>query len=190
MTFLKGMYDEGCAYFFTEGFPNPQFAARKGIFAMGSTSGIPFYAGDVATAATENRTEPDAWGVAAIPHTTAEPVQNIYGGDVMITKTTPEQELAAWLFIKWFTTPEVQARVGRDQRLLPDPRGDEQNSSPMRSRPNPPGQQGVALLPYSAYEPQFISYTACAMRPREGVQRDHAGSGHPDHAGQPDDLRQ
>jgi hypothetical protein len=54
MTFLKSMYDEGCAYFFTEGFPNPQFAARKGIFAQGSTSGIPFYAGDVATAA-ENR---------------------------------------------------------------------------------------------------------------------------------------
>jgi multiple sugar transport system substrate-binding protein len=49
MTFLKSMYDEGCAYFFTEGFPNPQFAARKGIFAQGSTSGIPFYAGDVAT---------------------------------------------------------------------------------------------------------------------------------------------
>jgi ABC-type glycerol-3-phosphate transport system substrate-binding protein/outer membrane murein-binding lipoprotein Lpp len=51
MTFLKGMLDDGCAYFFTEGFPNPEFANRRAIFTMGSSSGIPFYAGDIATVA-------------------------------------------------------------------------------------------------------------------------------------------
>ena len=56
MTFLKGLYDDGCAYFFTEGFPNPEFAARRAIFAQGSSSGMPFYAGDIATVAEENGT--------------------------------------------------------------------------------------------------------------------------------------
>jgi multiple sugar transport system substrate-binding protein len=159
MTFLKSMYDEGCAYFFTEGFPNPQFAARKGIFAQGSTSGIPFYAGDVATAAEEQGREPDVWGVAAIPHTTAEPVQNIYGGDVMIAKTTPEQEVAAWIFVKWFTSPEVQARWSEISGYFPTRAGTaEFFSDALQS--NAQFQQGVALLPYSAYEPQLISYTA------------------------------
>ncbi len=159
MTFLKDLYDSGCAYFFTEGFPNPQFAARKGIFAMGSTSGIPFYAGDVASFAEEAGTEPDVWGVAAVPHTTAEPVQNVYGGDVMIVKTTPEQELAAWDFIKWFTSPEVQARWDAISGYFPTRQATSQFFSE-ELKANVPYNQGVALLPYSAYEPQFISYTA------------------------------
>ncbi len=159
MTFLKGMYDEGCAYFFTEGFPNPQFAARKGIFAQGSTSGIPFYAGDVAKVAEEAGKEPDMWGVAAIPHTTAEPVQNVYGGDVMIAKTSPEQELAAWIFVKWFTSPEIQARWDEISGYFPT-RKSTANFFSDALKENVQWQQGVALLPYSAYEPQLISYTA------------------------------
>ena len=47
MTFLKGMYDDGCAFIF-EGYPNPAFAARQAIFTTGSSSGMPYYAGDVA----------------------------------------------------------------------------------------------------------------------------------------------
>lgn len=159
MTFLKGMYDEGCAYFFTEGYPNPQFAARKGIFAQGSTSGIPFYGGDVAKVAEEAGKEPDVWGVAAIPHTTAEPVQNIYGGDVMIAKTTPEQELAAWIFVKWFTSPEIQARWDEISGYFPTRKSTADFFSD-KLKGNVQWQQGVALLPYSAYEPQLISYTA------------------------------
>lgn len=34
MTFLKGLYDEGCAYFFTEGFPNPEFAAHVALSSL------------------------------------------------------------------------------------------------------------------------------------------------------------
>ena len=159
MTFLKGMLDEGCAYFFTEGFPNPEFAFRRASFTMGSSSGIPFYAGDVATAATENKTEPDAWGVAAIPHTTDEPVQNIYGGDVMITVTTPEQQLAAWLFIKWFTSPEIQAEWSRISGYFPTRAGTEEFLTDYYEE-NPQWAQAAALLPFSYYEPQLISYTA------------------------------
>ncbi|MBK8051624.1 MAG: extracellular solute-binding protein [Anaerolineales bacterium] len=168
MTFLKDLYDSGCAYFFTEGFPNPQFAARKGLFAQGSTSGIPFYAGDVAKFAEEQGKTPDVWGVAAIPHTTAEPVQNIYGGDVMITKTTPEQELAAWLFVKWFTSPEIQARWDDISGYFPTRKGTAEFFSD-KIKENAPFNQGVALLDYSAYEPQLISYTAVRDQAQKAI---------------------
>lgn len=157
MTFLKGMLDDGCAYFFTEGFPNPEFAARRAIFTMGSSSGIPFYAGDVATVAEEQGREADAWGVTAIPHTTPEPVQNIYGGDIMITATTPEQQLAAWVFIKWFTSPEVQADWNRISGYFPT-REDTNAFLTDYFTENPQWAQAVELLPYSYYEPQLISY--------------------------------
>ena len=40
------MYDDGCAFFFTEGYPNTG-CARNAIFAMGFAIGIPFYATDI-----------------------------------------------------------------------------------------------------------------------------------------------
>jgi len=158
MTFLKGMEDEGCAYFFTDGYPNPQFAARKALFTMGSSSGIPFYAIDVNNIATENKKDPDAWGVSAIPHTTADPVQNIYGGDVMIAVTTPEQELAAWIFVKWFTSPEIQAQWDVISGYFPT-RASTEKYLPDDVR-TPQWKQAIALVPFSYYEPQLISYNA------------------------------
>lgn len=159
MTFLKGMLDEGCAYFFTEGFPNPELANRRALFAQGSSSGIPFYLTDLQTASTENGTELDELGVIAVPHTTAEPVQNIYGADVMITRTTPEQELAAWLFIKWFTTPEVQAQWVEASNYFPTRAGTAEFLGDYVSE-NPQWGAAADLLPFSAYEPQLISYQA------------------------------
>ncbi|MCA9933676.1 MAG: extracellular solute-binding protein, partial [Anaerolineales bacterium] len=165
MTFLKGMLDDGCAYFFTEGYPNPEFAARRAIFAMGSSSGIPFYGGDVLTVAEENGTEPDNWGVTAIPHTTPEPVQNIYGGDIMITATTPEQQLAAWIFVKWFTTPEIQAQWDQISGYFPTRQATNEFLAGYFDE-NPQWAQAVDLLPYSYYEPQLISYQST----RDGAQ--------------------
>ncbi len=157
MAFLKQLYDDGCAYFFTEGFPNPEFAARRGIFAQGSSSGIPFYAGDMATIAEEEGREQDEWGVTAIPHTTDEPVQNIYGGDIMITNTTPEQQLAAWIFLKWFTSPEIQAEWDQISGYFPT-RQSTNDFLEGYTEENPQWGQAVELLPYSYYEPQLISY--------------------------------
>jgi multiple sugar transport system substrate-binding protein/sn-glycerol 3-phosphate transport system substrate-binding protein len=34
---------------------------------------------------------------------------NIYGASVSVPKSTPERELAAWLFIKYYTSTDVQA---------------------------------------------------------------------------------
>jgi multiple sugar transport system substrate-binding protein/sn-glycerol 3-phosphate transport system substrate-binding protein len=157
MTFLKGMLDDGCAYLFTEGYPNPEFAARRALFTQGSSSGLPFYAGDIATVAEEEGREPDEWGFTAIPHTTAEPVQNIYGGDVMIPSTTPEIQLASWIFIKWYTSPEVQADWVRASNYFPTRGGTAEFLGDYISE-NPQWGQALSLLQYGAYEPQLISY--------------------------------
>jgi multiple sugar transport system substrate-binding protein/sn-glycerol 3-phosphate transport system substrate-binding protein len=162
LTFLKGLYDEGCAYFFTEGFPDPEFAARRGIFSQGSSSGIPFYQGGIETVAEEAGREPDVWGVAAIPHTTPDPVMNIYGGDIMITANSPEQQLAGWVFIKWFTSPEIQARWDEISGYFPTRAGAEEFLGDFIAE-SPFGtqyQQALAFLPFGTYEPQLISYTA------------------------------
>ena len=69
LTFLKGMYDDGCAYFVTEGYPDPEFANRRAIFTTGSSSGMPYYAEGTATVAAEAGRGPDVWGIAPYPLT-------------------------------------------------------------------------------------------------------------------------
>lgn len=160
LTLLKSMFDEGCAGFLDDpqAFPNTEFAARKAIFAQGSSSGIPFYAGDVATAAEEAGKTADEWGVAPIPYTGENPVQNIYGGDVMVTATTPEQQLAAWLFVKWFTSPETQAKWVVASNYFPTRASATEFLGDYLAE-NTQWTQAVELLPFAYYEPQLISYT-------------------------------
>jgi multiple sugar transport system substrate-binding protein len=50
------------------------------------------------------------WSVANLPHAAGvSPATVLYGGSVAMFKTNPEKQLAAWQFIKYFTTPEVTA---------------------------------------------------------------------------------
>ncbi|MFW6252458.1 MAG: extracellular solute-binding protein, partial [bacterium] len=76
---------------------------------MGSSSGIPFYASAVEAGAEG----PFEWGVAPIPYSTSRPQANLYGASVSVPRTTPERELAAWLFLRWYTEPEQQIRWAR-----------------------------------------------------------------------------
>jgi multiple sugar transport system substrate-binding protein/sn-glycerol 3-phosphate transport system substrate-binding protein len=164
LTFLQSLYKDGCAYFFTEGYPETQLAARAALFTQGSSSGIPFYDEAFTTAATEAGRDPDVWGVTAIPHTTPDPVQNVYGGDVMIPVTTPEQELAAWVFVKWFTTPEIQAKWVEASGYFPTRASTPVDDYIATTVGGTQWKQALDLLPYSAYEPQLISYEQVRTR--------------------------
>jgi ABC-type glycerol-3-phosphate transport system substrate-binding protein len=167
LTFLQGLYTDGCAYFFTEGYPETQLAARNAIFTQGSSSGIPFYLEAINTAATEAGRDPDVWGVTAVPHTTPDPVQNIYGGDVMIPVTTPEQELAAWLFVKWFTSPEIQSQWVAASGYFPTRASTPVDDYIAATDFGTQWKQALDLLPYGTYEPQLISYEQVRTRLQE-----------------------
>jgi ABC-type glycerol-3-phosphate transport system substrate-binding protein len=159
MEFLKGLLDDGCGYVFTEGYPDPEFAARRALFTTGSSSGMPYYGRGIDTVAEELGRDPDEWGAAALPHTTAEPVQNIYGGDVMIPATTPETQLASWIFVKFLTSPEAQAEWVKASNYFPT-RATVADFLTDYLAENPQWAAAVELLPYGYYEPQLISYQA------------------------------
>jgi ABC-type glycerol-3-phosphate transport system substrate-binding protein len=95
--------------------------------------------------------------VTAIPHTTADPVQNVYGADVMIPATTPETQLAAWIFLKWFTSPETQAEWVLISHTYPTRASTADLLGDYVSE-NPQWGTTLDLLPFGSYEPQLISY--------------------------------
>jgi multiple sugar transport system substrate-binding protein/sn-glycerol 3-phosphate transport system substrate-binding protein len=114
MEFLQGLFRDGCATLVTEAYGDQtDFGTGKLLFSIGSSSGLPFYRSAV------DEGGKFEWGVAAIPHTTADPVMNIYGASVSIPKNTPQQELAAWLFLKYYTSPEVQAEWAQASEYFP-----------------------------------------------------------------------
>jgi ABC-type glycerol-3-phosphate transport system substrate-binding protein len=75
----------------------------------------------------------------------------------MVTQTTPEQQLAAWIFIKWFTSPEIQAQWDVISGYFPTRASTEEFLADYNVE-NPQWGAALALLPYGYYEPQLISY--------------------------------
>lgn len=152
MRFLQDLFESGCVTIVAERFGDQtDFGAGKTLFTFDSSAGFPFYRSAVDEGAQFE------WSVAPIPYTTTEPAPNVYGASLSITNTTPEQELAAWLFIKYFTRPEVQARWVKASNFFPVRSSVAEGLSEYFSN-NPAYQTAFDLLPYGKFEPQLPGY--------------------------------
>ncbi len=152
-TFLKGLYDEGCVTSTITGTPSAHFAARRALFVLGSSADIPLYR--TAMEAAENE---DVWGVTTLPYSGTVPAPIVHGSDFIIPATNPETQLAAWIFLKWFTAPEQQAQWVRASGDFPTRASIAAQIESGQFAPQ--WFQALALLPYGVYEPQLISYPA------------------------------
>ena len=155
MTFIKDLYDQGCVSLIAESYGDQtDFGNYKTLFTIGSTSGIPYY--DSAVKSGEQGEF--VWGVAPLPYMDGgdEPVMNIYGASVSVPKTTPEQELAAWLFVKWFTEPEQNARWAKISNYFPV-RDSAAAAMADYFEANPTYAQAFELLQYGTYEAQWCA---------------------------------
>lgn len=159
LTFLKDLYDDGCAHIFTEGYPQGEFAARHALFTQGSSAGLSYYESSVEAVAEEQSGEPDKWGIMALPHTTTDPSVIVYSPDVIITHTTPEQQLASWVFVKWITLPQNQSEWIRllDYNYLPSRRSTQEQLQDYEAA-TAQWETASGLLNFSAYEPPLASY--------------------------------
>ncbi len=101
--FMKDLVDSGCTLT-TESYPNPEFASRKALFTMSSTAGVPYQ-----VSAFEDIGSADEWGFAAFAGPDGKLAVDAFGQYVGIVRSTPEQQMATWLFIKYLTSAESQA---------------------------------------------------------------------------------
>lgn len=88
------------------------FGADDTAFAFRPSSSLPYF--KIVMEGT------DGWGVAPIPQADpANPATVLYGANVSVFKTTPEHQRTAWVFLKHFTSPEVNARWAVSTGYLP-----------------------------------------------------------------------
>jgi phosphate/phosphite/phosphonate ABC transporter binding protein len=114
LSFIQEMFDEGCAVQVTERYGDQtDFGNGSLLFSVGSSSGLPFYGQAVDEGAAFD------WSVGPIPYIGEEPVMNVYGASVSIPKTTNERQLAAWLFLKYYTSTDVQTKWAIASQYFP-----------------------------------------------------------------------
>ena len=152
ITYWHELLSEGCSWTPEATYPNPEFAARLGLFFGSSIAGLPYQTGDFADAGND-----DVWGPIAYPTVGGTPVVDIYGPSFAMVSSTPEEQLASWLFMKWFTEPENQAKWIEASAYYPtrasalDLLGDYMES-------NDKWTDSLAYIEYGKVEPRFESY--------------------------------
>jgi multiple sugar transport system substrate-binding protein/sn-glycerol 3-phosphate transport system substrate-binding protein len=156
LTFIKGLFDEECAILEEGGYGDrANFAARKVLFNISSTSGLPQYRSEIAEAADFN------WSISTLPTTLETPRVNIYGASLSILRTTPEKQLASWLFIRWLTEPEQSARWSRNSNYFPV-RESAANDLTDYFSENPQYEKAFGFLNHDmAIEPGVAGYHEC-----------------------------
>jgi multiple sugar transport system substrate-binding protein len=152
--FMKDLWDSKCA-FATESYPNPEFATRKALFTVSSTAGLPY---QVAAFETEDAIK-DEWTLIPFPGKDGGKAVNLFGQYVAIANTNPERMMASWVFLKYLTSPEVQAKWIEGSAYYPT-RSDTLAFLDAYNQANPIWSVGLSFLQYGKAEPAWPSWTS------------------------------
>ena len=107
------MLNDGSAYLPRGRDWETDFAAGKLALYFSATSSIPFIK-DVADRSGVR------WSVAGLPQADpSRPRTAQFGSGVAVFKTSPERQLASWLFLRWLTEPEQTAQLAATAYALP-----------------------------------------------------------------------
>ncbi len=127
LEFLKGLYDENCAWISTEPNPYVSFARRSALFVTGDLAEAPRLARTLTRLGNS-----DEWTVLPFPGKNGTALVTS-GSSYTLLQSTPDgvgaaegtgtfsaqTQLAAWLFVRWLLSPENQAKWVEATGLLP-----------------------------------------------------------------------
>ena len=151
-TFLRVLYDEGCAWLSEQELPELDFASRRGLFSIGSAAGIP-----AQEAAFANLGSRDDWTVIPFPSGSSEAAIAAFGPSFMVFQSKPDRQLAAWLLIKWLTSPASQARIAQASAHFPV-RASSLEVMDLLPRTYPQWGVAASFLSSARPEPPFASW--------------------------------
>ncbi len=152
LTFVTQLYDDGCAWMASD--PSSVFDAFANRKALFSTASLEDLSDQSRAFAAANNT--DEWTVLAFPGN-AQSGLIIYGSSYIVLKSTPEQQLASWLFVRWMLLPENQAKWVEALGLFPL-RASSMDMLKDYSNSHPQWTAALALLPNAEIQPQLASW--------------------------------
>ena len=164
LTMVQGLIREGAVDLLSERYEDQtEFALGQVLFMIRSSSGLPFVASALADAPARFE-----WDVAPPPRAGEDPVLNVYGASVSVCRSTPEKQLASWLFLKWFTSPEQQARWVRASNYFPVRRSTAAQLAGYFEQ-NPRYGKAYGFLDFGRTEPSVPGYEAVRRKIAEAM---------------------
>ncbi len=115
LALLQDLVTSGCAYLIEKQFADQSdFGAGRAVFTIDASSGFSYYRDLVAGGGKFN------WGLAPLPHSSGvAPTTILSGSNLAILRSTPERQLATWLFLKYVTDTEATAGWAAATGYLP-----------------------------------------------------------------------
>ncbi len=140
---LKRLYDGGYAYTPTGFDWQNDFANGKLAFTFASTSSRPFIAAAMKT--------PVNWSVSLPPGGKTV----MFGANIAVFKSTPQKQLASWLFIKWFSEQANTADWATKSYYMPVRKSaaNDENLKAYWNSKDPQGKQAYDAIGSSIPEP-------------------------------------
>jgi multiple sugar transport system substrate-binding protein len=160
--FVKTLQQEGCAWQIQPGGdPLAAFAAREALFA---TAGLEDFADQARAFAAANNT--DEWIALAYPGVDQDALL-LYGSSYILLESSPEEQLAGWLFIRWMLEPENDARWVQATGLLPL-RTSTVDLLTDYAAGHPQWAQAVDLISEAQIQPQLASWRTVKVMVGDG----------------------
>jgi len=150
--YLKDLQYSGCAWSDTEVEAAAEFANRRALLVAGSLLDIP-----AMREAFHQAGSSDEWVVIPFP-SQAEPVVEAYGPSIMIMRSNPARQLAAWLVTEWLVYPPNQAVWVQALGAYPT-RTNTLNYLNRDGNTSPQWVQALELLPTARSEPSLASWS-------------------------------
>jgi multiple sugar transport system substrate-binding protein len=151
LQFVKGLFDSHCAWLSTEPTPFDSFARRSALFISGDLAGLPEEIESMARLKNS-----DEWMLIPFPGLQGSVVV-AYGSSYSVLKSTPEKQLAAWLFARWLLSPESQSSWVEATGLFPLRNSVLDMIGPYRSA-SPQWDAAIGYLSQAQGVPQLASW--------------------------------
>lgn len=157
LQFLKGLYDDHCAWFSNDLGALESFNRRLALFANGDLAEVAL---ETQAMARVNNT--DEWTLIPYPGSQGSALV-VHGPSYSVFKSTPERQLAAWLFMRWILSPTRQAGWVDAYGLFP------LGPTEMTVAPSPQWQAAVAGLSVAQGLPQLVSWQKARYLLQDGA---------------------
>jgi len=159
--FLRELSEAGCSWQAADVNPAEAFANRQALFITSDLHQLPSIARAFAAAGSK-----DEWTVLPFPGEN-NGVLAVYGSSYVILDSTDEEQLAAWLFLRWLLDNEQDKRWVETTHLFPvrsstlDLLGDYEKTHPQWA-------QAVDLLSEGEIQPQLASWRTVKIMVGDG----------------------
>jgi ABC-type glycerol-3-phosphate transport system substrate-binding protein len=147
--FIHALAVQQCAWLAPDELLPTAFDQRRALFTAVSLSQLAGLESDF--------TSSDQWTVLPFPSLRAAPAVVSYGPSLMIAASTPQRQLAAWLFVRWLVSGENQARWAQFNHVFPTRQGALLNGNAV-ALPDQAWRQSMQFYPNLRAEPNHASW--------------------------------